>query len=420
MAKDNFSQEKTRADLDPVATPLPSAQVRFTLKDWRLWAVSFGFFWALYICGVGSMLSFRRAGGTGFMTEEVTILPLIQDTIFAVLAPLVFVAAAKYPLQRLGLIRRSFLFVAGGVLFTIVHVAMRVLCYPVWESESKKYVWALIDWKVLHFSFHGTLLQRIFLWNLVEDVFAVYIPILVIAHAVLYYKRFRERELRAAQLQAQLSDAKLLALKNQLQPHFLFNTLHSISSLMLTDVRSADTMIARLSDLLRMSLEDDGTHLTSLKRELDFTQAYLDIEKVRFGDRLSVVFDVSPETLDAPVPHFLLQPLVENSIKHGISRCISGGEIAIRADMLRDKLRVAVSDRAADKAETAAGVPKLGIGLRGTRERLRTLYGDEQHLEIRNLGNSGVEVEILLPFRPEARLIHHGSRIEGVVALGQS
>ncbi len=211
MVKNNFSQEKARTDLGPLATSLPSAQVRFTLKDWRLWAVSFGFFWALYICGVGSMLSFRRAGGTGFMTEEVTILPLIQDTIFAVLAPLVFVAAACYPLQRPYRMRRSFVYVAGGVLFTIVHVAMRVLCYPVWESESKKYLWAWIDWKTLHFSLHWSLLQRIFLWNLVEDVFAVYIPVLVIAHAVLYYRRFRERELRAAQLQAQLSDAKLLA-----------------------------------------------------------------------------------------------------------------------------------------------------------------------------------------------------------------
>ena len=419
MAKHNFSQEAARADFVPVATPLPSAQVRFTLKDWRLWAVSFGFFWALYICGVGSMFSFRRVGGTGFMTEEVTILPLIQDTIFAVLAPLVFVAAAHFPLQRPHWMRRSFLYVAGGVLFTIVHVAMRVLCYPMWESESKQYLWALINWQTLHFSLRWSLLQRIFLWNLVEDVFAIYIPIVVIAHAVLYYRRFRERELRAAQLQAQLSDAKLLALKNQLQPHFLFNTLHSISSLMLTDVRSADTMIARLSDLLRMSLEDDGTHLTSLKRELDFTQAYLDIEKIRFGDRLSVVFEVSPETLDAPVPHFLLQPLVENSIKHGISRCTAGGEIAIRADLLRERLRVTVTDRAANRAETVIGVPKLGIGLRGTRERLQTLYGDEQGLEIRNMGDSGVEVEILLPFRREARLTQHGSRIEGVAAIGQ-
>jgi two-component system, LytTR family, sensor kinase len=419
MPKVNFSQEMVRADPDPAATSFPPVQARFSLRDWRLWAVSFGFFWALYICGVGSMFSFRRAGGTGFMTEEVTILPLIQDTIFAVLAPLVFVAAARYPFERAYRVRHSFLYVGGGVLFTIVHVAMRVLCYPVWESESKQYLWALIDWKTFHFSFHWPLLQRIFLWNLVEDVFAIYIPIVVIAHAALYYRRFRERELRAAQLQAQLSDAKLLALKNQLQPHFLFNTLHSISSLMLTDVRSADTMIARLSDLLRMSLEDDGTHLTTLKRELDFTQAYLDIEKIRFGDRLSVIFEVSPEALDAPVPHLLLQPLVENSIKHGISRCTSGGEIAIRANLSGEKLRVTVTDRAANKAETGTGVPKLGIGLRGTRERLQTLYGDEQGLEIRNLGNSGVEVEILLPFRQEARLIHHGSRNEGVAALGQ-
>ena len=222
------------------------------------------------------------------------ILPLIQDIIFAILAPLVFVVAARYPVQRPQVTKRSLLYLAGGVLFTIVHVLLRVLSYPAWNYGTKKYEWALINWRSLHVSIYWPSLKAIFLWNLVEDIFAIYIPILVVAHAVLYYTRYRHRELRSIQLQAQLSDAKLLALKNQLQPHFLFNTLHSISSLMLRDVRSADTMIARLSDLLRMSLEDTGEHVTSLKREMEFTQAYLEIEKVRFGDRLSVTFDVPP------------------------------------------------------------------------------------------------------------------------------
>src|SRR6185312_6178697 len=215
--------------------------------------------------------------------------------------------------------------VGGGILFTIVHVVLRALCYPAWQAEAKKYEWALFNWSTFHFSFHWAPLERLLLWNLVEDVFAIYIPIVVIAHAAVYYRRFRERELRSVQLQAQLSDAKLLALKSQLQPHFLFNTLHSISSLMLRDVSSADTMIARLSDLLRMSLEDTGEHVTSLKREMEFTQAYLEIEKIRFGDRLAVTFDVPARILDSQIPQCLLQPLVENSIKHGISKRTSGG-----------------------------------------------------------------------------------------------
>ena len=399
-------------------TPLPGEA--FHLNDWRLWVVSFGSFWTLFVCGFVSMLSFERVGGHKYMIEEILTLPLIQDTIFAVLAPLVFVVATRYPLQRQGWLRRASLYLVGGLLFAVTHVLIRVLCYPVYDSDAKKYAWMLWNWPALHFSLHWQVLQRIFLWNLVEDISAVFIPVVVVAHAALYYRRFRERELRAAQLQAQLSDARLLALRNQMQPHFLFNTLHSISSLMLTDVRAADTMIARLSDLLRMSLQDDGQHITSLKRELDFTQAYLDIEKVRLGSRLSVSFEIAPEVLDAPVPHLLLQPLVENSIKHGISKCNAGGEVIIRAELAGDKLSLTVADRLFDQNQ-ATGLPgSIGFGLKGTRERLQTLYGEEQHFESRSVGAGAFEVNILLPFRREDRLKHHGYRLEDVAALGES
>jgi LytS/YehU family sensor histidine kinase len=305
-------------------------------------------------------------------------------------------------------------------VFAIAHVFIRLLSYPAWNYDVKKYQWAFISWSTLHLTIYWPAIKRIFLWNLVEDIFAIYIPIIVIAHAVLYYTRYREREIRAAQLQAQLSDAKLLALKSQLQPHFLFNTLHSISSLMLRDVQAADTMIARLSDLLRMSLEDEGQHLISLKRELDFTQAYLDIEKIRFGERLKVVFNIPPEALDVLVPHFVLQPLVENSIKHGMSKRSAGGEITIGARLTRGTLDLMVRDNGSGSSKP--GVPSAldcGIGLKGTRERLRTLYGNDQRLDIDFLADGAVEVTISLPFRREERRISHESRVEGVVAFEQ-
>ncbi|MGH9517352.1 MAG: sensor histidine kinase [Terriglobales bacterium] len=339
------------------------------------------------------------------MSEEIITLPLIQDAIFAVLAPLVFVLAVRYPVQRPFRTKRALSYLAGGVLFTTVHVLLRVLSYPAWNFATKKYEWALINWRTLHASIYWPALKTVFLWNLVEDIFAIYIPILVVAHAVLYYTRYRHRELRSVQLQAQLSDAKLLALKSQLQPHFLFNTLHSISSLMLRDVRSADTMIARLSDLLRMSLQDTGEHLTSLKREMEFTQAYLEIEKIRFGDRLSVAFDVPPRILDVLVPQCLLQPLVENSIKHGISKRSSGGEITIRASTVGNRVLLSVKDNGPDNAPASGDRPiRLGLGLNATRERLQTLYGENQHLTLDFLSDGQVEVNILIPNRGEARL----------------
>jgi signal transduction histidine kinase len=352
------------------------------------------------------MLSLKRAGGgASLMSEEIITLPLIQDAIFAILAPLVFVVAATYPVQRPHVTKRAFLYLAGGVLFTTVHVLLRVLSYPAWNHETKKYEWALINWRTLHAAIYWPALKTIFLWNLVEDIFAIYIPIMVVAHAVLYYTRYRYRELRSVQLQAQLSDARLLALKTQLQPHFLFNTLHSISSLMLRDVRSADTMIARLSDLLRMSLEDTAEHVTSLKREMEFTQAYLEIEKIRFGDRLSVAFDVPPRMLDLLVPQCLLQPLVENSIKHGISKRSAGGEITVRASTVGDRVLLSVKDNGPDNAPLIGDRPIcLGLGLKATRERLQTLYGENQELNLNFLSDGQVEVSILIPNRGEARL----------------
>ena len=172
-------------------------------------------------------------------------------------------------------------------------------------------------------------MQRLLLYDSVDDIASVYLGIVLIAHAVLYYQNFREREVRATQLESQLTKTRLKALKSQMQPHFLFNTMHSISALMLIDVPAADKMMTRLSDFLRINLDNDDLQFTSLNRELEFANSYLGIEKVRFEGRLNLVFDIDPDTLDAEVPHLLLQPLVENAIQHGISRLPRGGELRI-------------------------------------------------------------------------------------------
>jgi LytS/YehU family sensor histidine kinase len=164
-------------------------------------------------------------------------------------------------------------------------------------------------------------------------------------------------------------------------------------------------MIARLSDLLRMSLEDTGEHVTSLKREMEFTQAYLEIEKMRFGDRLSVAFDVPPRILDVQVPQWLLQPLVENSIKHGISKRSSGGEITVRASTVGNRVLLSVKDNGPDNSPASGDRPiRVGLGLKATRERLQTLYGENQELNLNFLSDGQVEVNILIPNRGEARL----------------
>jgi len=209
----------------------------------------------------------------------------------------------------------------------------------------------------------------------------------------------RDTAIRSAKLEMELAKSHLQALKSHLQPHFLFNTLHSISALMFTDVSAADKMITRLSDLLRMNLENVGSQLTTLNRELEFVGGYLEIEKIRFEERLNIVVDVTPETLDAEVPSLMLQPVVENAVKHGISHVSRGGTIWIAARRNGSQLEICVSDNGPGMRNAVDALPRSGLGLRTTRERLIALYGKDQCLKVDNRPAGGVEACIRIPFR---------------------
>jgi LytS/YehU family sensor histidine kinase len=234
----------------------------------------------------------------------------------------------------------------------------------------------------------------------VDDITGAYIAIVLIAHAVSYYRRFKEKELRASQLEAQLAKTRLQTLKSKLQPHFLFNTMHSISALMLTDVVAADQMMSRLSDLLRMSLDAEGTQITTLSHELEFVNCYLEIEKIRFEERLNVVLDIAPETLDAQVPHLLLQPLVDNAVKHGISKLLAAGEIRISVTAQDGDLQLEISDNGPGFG--SASYQRKGLGLRVTRERLESLYGQDQSMELLSPLEGGATVLVRIPFRAQS------------------
>jgi two-component sensor histidine kinase len=222
--------------------------------------------------------------------------------------------------------------------------------------------------------------------------------ILFMAWAVVYYAKFRDRELRATQLESQLSNAQLQALKMQLNPHFLFNTLNSISSLMYSDVESADAMLARLSEFLRLTLDREITQEIRLEDEVEFVRQYLEIEKIRFEERLQVSIDVSGEARGALVPSLALQPLVENAIHHGIAPRREGGAIEIRAVRENGELHLSVSDDGVG----ARHEPRERIGLANTRERLERLYGERHSLRLTDVEPQGFRVDIRLPFHTEA------------------
>jgi two-component system LytT family sensor kinase len=228
--------------------------------------------------------------------------------------------------------------------------------------------------------------------------FFVYCAVVVAAHSAVYYDRGRERD----QLAARLADARLQLLSMQLQPHFLFNTLNTIAELVHGDADVADRMITGLSDLLRRTLELGPTQEIPLAAELDLLQCYLDIQHARFGDRLRVDIDVDGDARDAAVPVLLLQPLVENAIRHGLAESLAAGRIEIAASRRDHRLIIAVSNDGAATSprahENGAGLERIGLG--NTRSRLDALYGADQRLDLVVTPNQGARVTLDIPFRP--------------------
>src|SRR5690349_16642552 len=224
-----------------------------------------------------------------------------------------------------------------------------------------------------------------------------YWGIVVIEHAVDYYRKLQEREVKASQLEAQLAQAQLQVLKMQLHPHFLFNTLNAISALIRESPDEAEEMVSRLGDLLRMTLETAGVQEVPFKKELEFLKHYLDIEQTRFHDRLKVEMAIEPETLDGLVPSMILQPLVENSVRHGVAPRPEGGCIKIKAWRDDSLLRLEVED---DGPGLSGHTPlKERVGLTNTRARVSNLYGDGHGLSLRHAAAGGLVVSLSIPFR---------------------
>jgi two-component system LytT family sensor kinase len=363
------------------------------------WAASFGVWTFVSLAATATIYQLYRRTSNGMRLGTIAGMEFSQILAYAPLTPFVFSFALRYPVQRRNWARRSLLHLAAGIVFTLAHISLRAMTpYGYWDPAHRQWSSAIWDSYTHAFRSPWHVLQSMFLANVVDDVTGTYIPIVLIAHAMSYYRRFRERELRATQLEGQLAKAHLQTLKSQLQPHFLFNTMHSISALMLTDVNAADRMMSRLSDLLRMSLESAGTQITTLNRELEFVNCYLDIEKVRFEERLHAIFDVAPETLDAQVPHLLLQPLVDNAVKHGISKVPGGGEIRITVTTQNGELQLKIEDNGPG-FKGLSTVPMNGLGLRITRERLESLYGQNHSFEVVSPPNGGVTICVSIPLR---------------------
>lgn len=309
---------------------------------------------------------------------------------WALLAPIVLSLARRFPFEG-GRWRRSLpVHVVAVLVLTFAHILMTeavhyAIVTGLWGEPARAPWWTRVT-RTFVMSFD---------WEMMT-----YWAIVGFWHAATYYGEAQARTLRESQLETRLAEAQLQALQRQLHPHFLFNTLNGISALMHRDVEAADQMLARLSDLLRLALDQRGAQVITLKEELEFLEKYLEIEQARFGDRLTVRYEVDPMLLDAQVPNLLLQPLVENSVRHAVAVRREPGVIEIRARREGDELALSVQDNGPGLRNGQQAAWTAGVGLSNTRSRLEHLYGAAQRISFAEPPGGGLVVTVTLPFRP--------------------
>lgn len=344
-------------------------------RHWFRWTLVF-VGWTLVALFFASQtyLSYRSAGGQAH-TAIILKLNLGAWYLWGLLAPGIIWLARRIPLEREHWVRGSIVHLVAGICVAVLKWWL--------DNLFRHYVLGLPVSLSLIFVFQSNLLTYAILVTATQGYF--------------YYQRYRQGELRSAELSAQLAQAELQTLRMQLHPHFLFNTLNSIATLIHKDPDAADRMTARLSDLLRLTLENVGIQEAPLAQELEFLERYLDIERIRFSDRLVVRIDAAPDTLEASTPYLILQPLVENAIRHGIATRSSPGCVIVRAARDADMLVLEVKDDG--PGIQPAVPPKNGIGISSTRTRLEKLYGDAHVFELSTAEGGGLAVKLAFPFR---------------------
>ena len=376
----------------------PSSNEHAQRRRWWIEGAIIVAFWGtLAALDVAQSTSDPRGGGRGGMGPGESLYTFLEYALWVGVTPAIFWLARRFSFERRGWPGRLLLHVGAAVA---IPAAVDLAHHVLWN--------ALMDGRPRSVSLAAVLGGFHFLPELL-----LYLIVLAAGFARDYFLRYQarvdeaarlraeaaEQQARAVGLQAQLAESRLRALRTQLNPHFLFNTLNFISSDLERDPRGVRRMIARLSELLRYTLDKTDVREAPLRQELGFIDGYLEIQRIRFEDRLAVQRDVDPAVLDALVPSLILQPLVENAVKHGIAHREKGGGIELRAWREGEHLHLSVRDDGpglppADGDGTAAP----GIGLRNTRERLEALYGTSQRFELQPAEGGGLVAHLVLPY----------------------
>jgi len=316
---------------------------------------------------------------------EPAVLELTSWTMYALLIPFIASFVLRYRARLASILPWLLAQLCAAAVFSLFHVAGMVLLRKlIFSVAGSRYLFEVSAAK--------------WLYEAPKDGI-VYGLTVAMTYGIDFYARYRQRELTASQLEASLANARLEALKQQIQPHFLFNTLNMISSTMHDDVERADRMITRLSDLLRLTVTHHQAQEVRLSTELDLLDAYREIMKARFEDRMSIELEVAEDCMDALVPPLLLQPLVENAIKYGISDNEGKGEIEVHIWRDEERLRCTVADDGPGTEDSLEVLLERGVGLSTTRERLESLYESASEFNVRSSSGGGFEVVLSLPYR---------------------
>ncbi len=357
---------------DPTADRNPFTPSQLWILYWGGWTLAGLYMGSMYL------LSVRTEFQAEFVARSLGF-DLALNYGWGVVSLGTLILVRKVPLHAGNGVKAWALHLAASLIITCLGLAMMAAIIPFYFPTQDSF--PVLYWRLTKWYFHYCYL--IYYWGVVG-----------FHEGIKVYQRYKDRQVAASQLEAKLSQAQIEALKMQLNPHFLFNTLNAVSALIHTDPSTADQMLSKLVHLLRLNMEQSHDQETSLKQEISLLEGYLEIEQLRFGERLKIQIEVPQPLLEAQVPTFVLQPLVENAIKHGLSDRAAGGTIHIRARQDGQRLFLEVED-------DGPGVPGAhrgtGIGTHNTRSRLAQLYGEEQSFDLRFPPSGGALAQISLP-----------------------
>jgi two-component system, LytTR family, sensor kinase len=352
-------------------------------RGWFLWLLFLAAWTTLAVLGTWFNYHQRRYAGRPITWRNAILMNVMGYSAWAlVLTPIIITICKYFPLERRGMKRLVPIHLAAAFAIGTLDALLRT---------GGWFALRLADGGFARtFTSEFLFITEMDLWN--------YWVVAAVCHGLFYYSRYCDREQKALRLENQLVTTELQLLKMQLHPHFLFNTLHTISAMVHVDPDRAEQMITQLGDLLRITLEGVDVEEVTVKRELEFLQRYLDIQQTRFQERLKVRMEVEPQALDACVPYLLLQPLVENAVFYGISQSSLPGTIEVEVRRSNGDLCLAVRNDGppVPRMERDGGT---GIGLSNTRARLSRLYGTSQELRLQRRPAGGAEVRVRLPFK---------------------